>query len=796
MKPNRGPALQLTLSPEKASSGLDLTGTVGDILLALMLYFGLGGLMVSLFKLPILGMVPAVLGFLIIPCAFLFCRTPQSRLLGVAMLIICILILWILAAKYARAGLSLAMNTLSTAVDIEFLHINAQYTIDVAPAIYLACGTLFLTPFAVLLALLCVLIVRRTVGWAGVALLMPFVAVSVFEAVNHTGIWSALLFAGTALLICRRLALAPGTKDTGGMMLPAMAVLLAAGLLGSVVLLLVPGNIPDKTAYLLQKNQRNILTDIHRMRYETNTYTVLPEGDFAGISEPDFNYETVLKLEMSQPDSIYLRGYVGEVYTNFGWEPIDKKVMNSYTGLFYQLHKNNFYPQTQLADLARILDNTLSDEDALTIEVQNTAACRGYIYAPYELLKADNALLPNDRLLESRLTSGGLFGTADYKLTVLPNQVKRYKALDEMLAAQSAHPSDALRSYLEQEAKYRSFVYEQYTAIPPEDSALLAAYIGDPGIAGQTHVAYKDAKNNVLAILERHLEYSDDNAAFNGNGSFIQYIMRKNQSASTIGYASIAVMMLRHYGIPARYVEGYLITPDDAEAMGDDGDIDILDYSAHAWAEYYHDGVGWIPFEVDPNYLGVMEGITDPPSYGQSDQGGATEEELEEDIPNRDRDRHNDEDAGFLDKLLEMLRLLAPLLLTLLFLALLVGGWLYYRFKRIEKRKKDCAQSDNNAAVCSMMAYILALLGAVDISEQTHSPIKLIPEVSQGLGEALGAEYEAVVSVFLKAAFSRNTVRQSERETVFALLQHIIAWLEQTQPRKKRFILRYLKCLY
>ncbi|HWP52147.1 MAG TPA: transglutaminase-like domain-containing protein, partial [Clostridia bacterium] len=778
MKLHRGPALQLTISPEKAASGIDLTELLGDIALALLLYFGLGGLMVSLFKLPVLGMVPAVLGVLIIACAFAFCPTTKSRLLGVAMLITCIIILWILAAKYARAGLSLTMNSLSTAIDIEFLHINAQYTIDVAPSIYLACGTLFLTPFAVLLALACIFIVRNTIGWAGIAILLPFVAVGVFEAVNHTGVWSALLCAGTALLLCRRLAVAPGAKDAGGAMLSAGAVLLAACLLGAAVLLLAPANIPDKTAYLLQKNQRNILANIHRMRYESNTAIVLPEGDFSGITEPNFSYETVLKLTMSQPDSIYLRGYIGEVFTDFGWEPIDKKVMNSYTSLFYQLHKNNFYPQTQLADLAEILDETLTDEDALTLTVENSAACRGYIYAPYELLKANKALLPADNLLESRLISGGLYGTADYKLTVLPNQVKRYKKLAEMLEQQSTNPSDALRSYLEQESKYRSFVYDQYTTISPEDSALLTAYIGDPGIAGQTHVAYKDAKNNILAILTRQLEYSDDNAAFDGNGSFIRYVVRKNQSASTVGYASMAVMMLRHYGIPARYVEGYLITPDDAEAMGDDKNLDLLDYNAHAWAEYYHDGVGWIPFEVDPNYLGVMEGITDPPSYGQSNQGGASEEP-EEIPPERDHDRdHDDENAGWPEKLLETLRLLLPFLLALLTLAALVGAWLYYRFKRLEKQKKACTQSDSSAAVCSMMAYILSLLGAVGVAEPTHSPIKLLPGVINGLGGEIGEEYETAVSVFLKAAFSRRTVQPSEREAVSALLQHIIAWLE------------------
>lgn len=301
MKLHRSPVLQLTFAPEKAVSGLDLTETLSDIVLALLLYFGLGGLACSLFRLPVLGVVPAVLGVLIITCAFVFCRTPQSRLLGVAMLITCIIILWIIAAKYARAGLSLTLNSLSTAADIEFLRINAQYTIDVAPALYLACGTLFLTPFAVLLALACVFVVRKALGWVGLVLLVPLTAVGLFEAVHHTGLWSALLFVGTALLLCRCLAAEPNTRDIGSAMLSAGAVLLAACLLGAGILLAAPGDIPAKTAYLLQKNQRNILRDIHRMRYETNTVSVLPEGDFAAIAEPEFSFETALKLTMESP---------------------------------------------------------------------------------------------------------------------------------------------------------------------------------------------------------------------------------------------------------------------------------------------------------------------------------------------------------------------------------------------------------------------------------------------------------------------------------------------------------------
>ena len=64
--------------------------------------------------------------------------------------------------------------------------------------------------------------------------------------------------------------------------------------------------------------------------------------------------------------------------------------------------------------------------------------------------------------------------------------------------------------------------------------------------------------------------------------------------------------MFRYFGIPARYVEGYIITPEDANSAKSGEPIAVTGENAHAWAEYYRDGVGWIPFEATPPYLFVM----------------------------------------------------------------------------------------------------------------------------------------------------------------------------------------------
>lgn len=63
-------------------------------------------------------------------------------------------------------------------------------------------------------------------------------------------------------------------------------------------------------------------------------------------------------------------------------------------------------------------------------------------------------------------------------------------------------------------------------------------------------------------------------------------------------FASAGVELLRMFGYPARYAEGYIILPEQYH----EGQIIIEDRSAHAWAEVYIPGKGWIPAEFTPGY--------------------------------------------------------------------------------------------------------------------------------------------------------------------------------------------------
>ena len=86
--------------------------------------------------------------------------------------------------------------------------------------------------------------------------------------------------------------------------------------------------------------------------------------------------------------------------------------------------------------------------------------------------------------------------------------------------------------------------------------------------------------------------------------------------------ATAGTLLFRMYGIPARYVSGYVIHPQDLQAT-DSGSYtnQITDASAHAWTEIYVGKGGWIPVEVTPSASDTTASI--PQNQEESSQNQA-----------------------------------------------------------------------------------------------------------------------------------------------------------------------------
>lgn len=110
-----------------------------------------------------------------------------------------------------------------------------------------------------------------------------------------------------------------------------------------------------------------------------------------------------------------------------------------------------------------------------------------------------------------------------------------------------------------------------------------------------TRKAHTDAERAraIVGYLMRNYKYSQRIHRLGGDPVTIFLIERR--AAHCEFFASGAVILLRCVGIPARYVVGYY-----AHESGGPGVTIVRQRDAHAWAECWIDGVGWVTVDATP----------------------------------------------------------------------------------------------------------------------------------------------------------------------------------------------------
>lgn len=177
---------------------------------------------------------------------------------------------------------------------------------------------------------------------------------------------------------------------------------------------------------------------LHRLRYESGQ-AVLPEGEFSNYSAAP-EQTSCLTVTMEQPTALYLRGFTGDTFTGTAWQALDAQTLAEQTDLLYWLHKEGFYPQTQLAAASRGLHR---QEQTQTVLIENTSACSAYVYAPYALFALpQEGALRTDSLESTQIPTSGLRGARQYRFT-MPLAPEQTAA--ELLDALREQPGDGRR---------------------------------------------------------------------------------------------------------------------------------------------------------------------------------------------------------------------------------------------------------------------------------------------------------------------------------------------------------------
>ena len=273
---------------------------------------------------------------------------------------------------------------------------------------------------------------------------------------------------------------------------------------------------------------------------------------------------------------LYIRGYVGSNYTGKGWkeQTDEQKEAAAAAGMSIGQLGKNYY--SLLEELQQ--EGNAGVYGRLRFVITNRDANPDYSYIPYgsdisEFLPSDAYDIHTEEKTDE--TTMNLYYMNTQKLSNL-------EALEEAGKTRT------------EDMSYREYVRQTYLDLPVEGLEQFWAEYGQMSFDSVT-----DCVAFVRENLNSHAEYTKIPGATPGGEDYVEYFLYENRKGACTHFASAAVLMFRSFGIPARYVEGYMTT----ELLSGSGANEIYDRSAHAWPEIYIDGVGWVPIEVTPGFL-------------------------------------------------------------------------------------------------------------------------------------------------------------------------------------------------
>ena len=116
----------------------------------------------------------------------------------------------------------------------------------------------------------------------------------------------------------------------------------------------------------------------------------------------------------------------------------------------------------------------------------------------------------------------------------------------------------------------------------------------------------KDAKTDYekAKVIEQYLKNNYTYTLTPGDVpkgyDFVDYFLFESKEGYCTYYATAMTILLRCVGVPARYVEGFLVTEENYQGGGR---FDVLGSNAHAWPEVYLEGLGF-GFEPTASFEG------------------------------------------------------------------------------------------------------------------------------------------------------------------------------------------------
>lgn len=524
---------------------------------------------------------------------------------------------------------------------------------------------------------------------------------------------------------------------------------------------------------------RALLKKNHVSKYEPHE-NPMPEGELDQLKAFGGNGRTALQITMSNPEPMYFRGFVGEQFDGKSWCPGDGATAVSFSDLFYWLHEKDFYGQSQAGDLyARDYKGKPG-----SIDVINKDACAQYIYTPYSLNQTEEKIAQKRQIGDRNIESEE--GLRSYHFQCTNQALKKSYVLQNKLGRLK---DDA---YLDAEESYRKYVYKNDLNLDKEEEALMSQLLGE-----KKERTVAEAQVLILNYLNENIKYSKKTLE-NGDEAVLPYFLKVSKSGYAPLYATAATLMMRYCGIPARYVEGYILPKEKVEMMNADEAFALTQNYAHAWCEFYLDGIGWIPFETVPKYLNpeLFEPTKDMQKFG--DGGTVNVDNNSNDDLQEEEEEEEEKPENIIRRIGKVMVAIpwyvyagaAGLLLLILLIALLI------RHDRTRRYLKSFDGEDRTLAIMHAVSYAAFLFSRMGIAVDATFPYAAGQSIAPAMGTETALEYQRCLALNEKARFSGREMTEEERSIARDFAYAMLETYKKSRHLPARFADKWFRCIY
>jgi len=553
---------------------------------------------------------------------------------------------------------------------------------------------------------------------------------------------------------------AGGLEEIRGQRAGALLLLAAV-----MVLLLAAGNAflaPVLAPWFADKDEIKVQVQESSMIRRTQHWLEQWEGPWGtvGIGTGELGNTEFLKhteevvLQVTVPDkpeeTVYLRRYTGADYTGTEWkereDSLDAQMQAEYFSRFRRVARDMGYP------------------DPYHMEIRMEEHAGAYAYQPY-----------------FSVFYGEKEGVLAYDY--YPTAMVGEWYWGDLLAVEWMDPAEVYWDSLvsdgqwadlpEKQEAYHRFAYENYCFYPEERLQRLKALCD-----ANPQQTVQEIRDFIVSYLKRNASYNLNVGRFPSGEEFTEYFLFEKHQGYCVHFATAATLMFRMYGLPARYVTGYVAPAKSFRKKGHQYVAKVKDTRAHAWAEIYIDGQGWVPVEATPGYAETA-------GNQETELQNLTEENRQEEsavMTERQRETQEPSEQDFGKKLPKAALWILPLLMF-------TAVALFVRRRRIIKSRCGKDVKEIFYDVCRVMEF-------AGFSEKADCQEAAFPEQAVLRFPWLNREdFAHLIDLAVRANFDQIPMTEEERQFARSMYREICQKIYGELSGVRKLIFRFWFCV-